>query len=247
MARTSRAAGPRPCEGGTWPRGCSRRVVPDVAFVLVPFLGGLAGSLHCVSMCGGFPLALRAGGPGVRRQLLYNLGRLNTLMFLGAMAGGLGAVVATGPLHQAERVLAIVAGVIIVVAGCDMLGLLRWRMPRLAMAVQASVGRLLNGAMRSPSSIAPLALGIFNAFLPCQLLYAFVAQAATTGTFAGGTLVMLAFGLGTVPAMLALGVTRVLARPALRVALSRVAGVLVLGFGVLTLLRGLTALHAHHH
>lgn len=222
--------------------------IADVASLLVPFLGGLAGSLHCVGMCGGFPLALRAGGPGLRRQLLYNAGRLNTLAFIGAVAGGAGAaVVATGPLHVMERTLAIVGGAVIAVAGLEMLGVLRWRPTALAAITQGPVGRLLGGAMRSSSPVAPLALGVFNAFLPCQLIYAFVAQAVATGSAVGGMGVMLAFGLGTVPAMLALGTARLLARPSIRAPLVRMAGVLVVAFGLFTLLRGLSVLHAHHH
>lgn len=222
--------------------------IADVASLLVPFLGGLAGSLHCVGMCGGFPLALRAGGPGLRRQLLYNAGRLNTLAFIGAVAGGAGAaVVATGPLHVMERALAIVGGAVIAVAGLEMLGVLRWGPTALAAIAQGPVGRLLGGVMRSSSPVAPLALGVFNAFLPCQLIYAFVAQAVATGSAVGGMGVMLAFGLGTVPAMLALGTARLLARPSIRAPFVRVAGVLVVAFGLFTLLRGLSVLHAHHH
>ena len=102
--------------------------------------------------------------------------------------------------------------------------------------------------MASSSPLAPLALGIFNAFLPCHLIYAFAARAAVTASAVEGALLMLAFGAGTMPAMLALGATRVLARPALRARLSLVAGVLVVGFGVVTLLRGVLpgAAHLHH-
>ncbi len=235
---------------GRWPFGCTvdRVSLADVAPLFVPFLGGLAGSLHCVGMCGGFPVALRAGGPGMRRQLLYNAGRLNTLAFLGAVAGGAGAaVVAAGPLHVMERALAIVGGAIIVAAGLEMLGLLPWRPAFMAPIVNATLGRLLSGTMRSPSWVAPLALGVFNAFLPCQLIYAFVAQAVATGSAFGGLSVMLAFGLGTVPAMLTLGTVRLPARPVVRASIARLSGLLVVGFGLFTLLRGLATLHAHHH
>ena len=92
----------------------------------------------------------------------------------------------------------------------------------------------------------PLALGVMNAFLPCHLIYAFAAQAAATASVGAGALTMLAFGLGTVPAMLALGLTRVLARPAVRARLSTVAGVLVIVFGAVTLARGFGgASHVH--
>jgi hypothetical protein len=217
---------------------------------LVAFAGGLAGSLHCIGMCGGFPLALaqaRARG-NLARQLLYNAGRLNTLAFIGALSGALGAlIVASGPFQAAERGLAIVAGALIVLIGLEMLGLVRHVSARAAAFTQRTIGRWLGGVMGSSSPLAPLALGIFNAFLPCQLIYAFAARAAATASALEGALVMIAFGVGTMPAMLVMGMTRVLARPALRARLALVAGVLVVVFGVVTLLRGVVPGMGHLH
>jgi sulfite exporter TauE/SafE len=217
---------------------------------LLIFLGGLAGSLHCVGMCGGFPLAL-AGAAAPRnllRQILYNAGRLNTLVFIGAISGAAGAAfVAAGPMRTFERVLAIVAGTFMIVVGLEVLGVLAQITTRGAALAQATVGRLLGGVMRSRSLAAPLALGVFNAFLPCQLIYAFAARAASTASVTEGMLTMLCFGLGTVPAMLSLGVAGVLARPAVRARLSVASGVLIIVFGLLTLLRGFDVLpHGGH-
>ena len=221
----------------------------------VAFLGGLAGSLHCVGMCGGFPLALAAGaGPDrVRRQLLYNLGRLNTLVFLGALCGAFGAaVVATGPGRTLERILAVAAGTLMVAIGLEMLGLVSGLTARGAALVQSTLRGWLGGTMRSRSWLAPLALGVFNAFLPCKLIYAFAAQAAATASIGAGMATMLAFGLGTIPAMFALGTTGSLASVATRARLSRASAVLVIAFGLLTATRGLgdllgLDLHHHHH
>lgn len=217
---------------------------------LVAFAGGLAGSLHCVGMCGALPLALGAGSArrNATRQLLYNAGRLNTLVFIGALSGAFGAaVVRTGPAATAGRALAIVAGLLMMAIGLEMLGLLRRVTAVGAALAQATVGRLLAGVIRSQSPAAPLALGVLNAFLPCHLIYAFAAQAAATASAGAGALTMLAFGLGTVPAMLALGLTRVLARPGVRAGLSTVAGVLVIVFGAVTLARGLGGAATHVH
>jgi len=222
---------------------------------LLVFMGGVAASLHCVGMCGIFPLALAGGGHSLRRQLLYNLGRLNTLVAIGAVSGGMGqALVASAPVAAAERWLAIVAGLVMVVIGAEVLGALPQIVGRAGFLAQALVGRVLGGVVRSPSPFAPLALGVLNAFLPCQLIYAFAAVAASTSSVVAGMLVMLAFGLGTVPAMLALGVTRVLARPLVRARLTAVAGIMVVLFGGMTVLRGLDLLphallhggHEHH-
>lgn len=216
---------------------------------LAIFVGGLAASLHCVGMCGGFPLALAAAAPGgnVQRQLLYNLGRLNTLVFIGAISGALGAgVVAAGPGHMVEQLLALVAGGFMILVGLEVLGVLAHITTRGAMFAQATVGRMLGGVIRSRSPAAPLALGVFNAFLPCQLIYAFAARAAGTASIGEGMLTMLCFGLGTVPAMLSVGATRALARPSIRAQLSRLSGWLVIAFGVVTLLRAFGVGHHGH-
>lgn len=208
---------------------------------LMAFVGGLAGSLHCIGMCGVFPtsLARTGGADALRRQLLYNAGRLNTLAFVGALSGAFGAAVAaTGPFRTAERVLAVAAGTLMVAIGLEMLGLVGRFSARAAALTQRTLTRWLSGVLASPSPAAPLALGIFNAFLPCQLIYAFAARAAATASALDGALLMLAFGLGTIPAMLTLGMTRVLAGPRVRLQLSRVSGVLVIVFGIVTLLRG---------
>lgn len=217
---------------------------------LAIFLGGIAGSLHCVGMCGGFPLALGGAGRAgnLRRQLLYNFGRLNTLIFIGALSGGIGAaLVAVGPVRTFERILAIVAGSFMIVVGLELLGLLSQITQRGAAIAQATVGRMLSGVMRSSSPAAPLALGVFNAFLPCQLIYAFAARAASTASASEGMLTMLFFGLGTIPAMLSLGLARALARPSVRARLSLASGVLIIAFGLITLLRGFDILpHSGH-
>lgn len=226
----------------------------------VSFLGGLAGSLHCVGMCGAFPLALGGVAAVPRapcascvvrrnglRQILYNLGRLNTLVFIGALSGALGgALVALGPARSIEGWLAIAAGTAMIAIGLEMLGVLAQVSARTAALVQATLGRWLSDVIASPSPLAPVALGVFNAFLPCHLIYAFAARAAATASPPAGALTMLAFGLGTMPAMLAVGLTRSLFPPGLRAQMARVSGLLVLAFGVLTLARGVSGLSSEH-
>lgn len=225
-----------------------------MASLLLALLGGLAGSMHCVGMCGIFPLALAEGSaPGTSaaaRQLLYHFGRLNTLTAIGALAGTVGAAfVGQGSFVIAERVLAIAAGAFMVVVGLEQLGLLAPLTERGAALVRSAVGAALGGVLRSPSPLAPIALGVFNAFLPCQLIYAFAAQAASTASVAGGAATMLAFGLGTIPAMLALGLSPTLFTPGLRRRIARAGAVLVIAFGLVTAARGVwpNAGHSHAH
>ena len=206
------------------------------------FVGGLAGSLHCVGMCGGFPLALAAHHRrrNLGRQLLYNLGRINTLAAIGAVSGAGGAaIVASGPARLVEHGLALVAAVFMAVVGLEILGVPLGIAARMAGVARSALRTLLGGVIASGSPVAPLALGVFNAFLPCQLIYAFAARAASTASIRDGMLTMLAFGAGTVPAMLAVGTVRDAFPAAVRGRLSALSGAVVLLFAGVTLLRGL--------
>lgn len=222
-----------------------------MAYVML-FLAGLASSLHCVGMCGPFALVI-AGERRERswgRSALYNLARINTLAVIGAFCGAFGAVVvAAGPARELESALALIAGGLMLVVGLEMLGLLAGMSGRLAYFVQRGVGRVLGGVMRSRSPAAPVAMGVFNAFLPCHLIYAFAARAASTGSVGEGALTMTAFGLGTVPALLAVSTLRRWFPPGLAASLSVVSGVVVIGFALLTIARGFdagTQCSAHH-
>lgn len=214
------------------------------------FVGGLAASLHCVGMCGVFPLALAAGGSEGRwrRQILYNLGRLNTLVGLGAVAGLAGAAVVTSaPIVWTGRVLALATGTFMVAVGLEMLGVVRGVTTLAAVAGRGALGRTLAGVAWSRSPAAPLALGVMNAFLPCQLVWAFAARAAATGSAGEGMAVMLAFGLGTVPALLLAGSGVRWVGTGARTSLVRLAAALVIAFGVLTALRAFAPGAGHVH
>ena len=103
----------------------------------------------------------------------------------------------------------------------------------------------LRSLLTSQSRAAPVAFGVFNGFLPCPLVYAFAAQAASTAAPLPGFLVMLAFGLGTFPAMLMMGgVGRMLA-PAWRQRGVWLAGSFILLLGLITLGRGVLPFAAH--
>jgi hypothetical protein len=179
------------------------------------FLAGVAGSWHCVGMCGGFACALGSDPRGraatLGRQLTYNLGRVTTYCFIGGLVGFLATGLGTSgadapPTSGAQRILAITSGLLMVFIGLQFLGWLRRShgLPRTGFGGQL-LARALRDLLRAPGPAAPLAFGVFNGFLPCPLVYAFAAQAAASGGALPGLLVMLAFGLGTFPAMLLMG------------------------------------------
>jgi hypothetical protein len=237
------------------------------------FLAGLAGSMHCVGMCGGFACALGgdARGPaaGLLRHAVYNTGRLCSYCFLGALAAVAGALLVghhgePGAVGAAQRLLALVSGGLMVFVGLRFLGL--FHLPAAGAQGEGRLVRLLKGVLRTPGFAAPLAFGVLNGLLPCPLVYAFVAQAAASGGPLQAVQVMTAFGLGTFPAMLAMGglglwwrhapraqpvhasflpPVATLPRVAWRVLGVRIAGGFIVLLGVITVARGVLAMDPH--
>ncbi len=236
------------------------------------FLAGVATSWHCIGMCGGFACAL-SGGRGradaAQRQLLYNAGRVTTYCFLGAVAGALTAGICTStpggpPIEAAQRVLAVVSGLLIMLIGAQFLGFFRAAPLRLGFGGEA-LAKALRDLGRARNPAAPLAFGVVNGFLPCPLVYGFLAQAAASGDAVPGMAIMAAFGLGTFPAMLMMGGLggwlRGGATPALaggswfalgiggnwRRRAGIAAGVFFMALGLITLARGILPTQSHGH
>lgn len=225
-------------------------------------VAGLAGSGHCLAMCGGVAgaLAMRAQGAdaslGARMSLalVYNLARMTSYAVAGALAGLLGraliAAVDVAALSIAFRVLA--GAVMVAAAGRLLFG---WRLLDPLEAAGSGLWRRVmpwaTGRTRSRGSLGgALALGLAWGWLPCGLTYSMLLLAATTASAATGALVMAAFGLGTLPAMVTATVAfdraaRALSRKA---TLRGAAGALLLTFGAWTAGNALyhAAMHGAH-
>jgi len=168
------------------------------------------GSAHCAGMCGG--LALAASGPmgakdGSRtmRQAGYHVGRLVSYAVVGAIAGLVGAAVDdAGTLVGVQRVAAIVAGSMIALMGVIAIARavgLRVPAASVPMPMVRMAQRVHAATLRLPSNARGLPLGLATPLLPCGWLYAFAAIAAASASVALGVMVMAAFWLGTVPAV----------------------------------------------
>jgi sulfite exporter TauE/SafE len=218
------------------------------------FAAGVAGSMHCVGMCGGFACALACDARGraatIRRHLVYNGGRVVTYCFFGAVAGWAGAQWLPA---AAQRALALVAGAIMVYIGLQFFGLFAPRKAQPAGVLGVVDLGAVRAMLKSPRPAAPLAFGVLNGFLPCPLVYAFAVQATTSGGALPGLGVMLAFGLGTFPAMLALGGAGAWLRGGAaggtrwRLQGVRAAGAFIVLLGMITLARGVLPMAIHVH
>lgn len=193
-----------------------------IGVALLPglFLAGLAGSvMHCAPMCGPFVLGqvtdrlarvaagrlCEASRLGAALLVPYHCGRLTSYAVLGAVAGSLGALPARGP---AEGALLLLAALMFLLHGGGWLGrFMRRFVPGLGRAPPALV-RLIRGATRGVDRThwtGGLALGLALGLLPCGFLYAALAVAAASASAGLGALAMLAFGAGTVPSLIAVG------------------------------------------
>jgi sulfite exporter TauE/SafE len=176
---------------------------------LLGILGAsLLGSAHCAAMCGGFVCVYASDARELRGHFLYNGGRLLSYLFLGIVAGAIGAGANhVGGIAGIGRAAAIVAGILMVtwglttLAGSSRLGL---RISGLN-APQRIIGRVLARLKDQPSTTRAFAMGLLTTLIPCGWLYVFVAAAGSTGNPFRGALVMLVFWIGTVPAMMAVG------------------------------------------
>lgn len=211
---------------------------------LAPVLaGGFLGSAHCLGMCGGFAAAIGAADvpfwPIFARQLVYNVGRVFTYAFMGCLAGAGGTYLSNvqiGPVNV-QQIFSILAGAIMLLVGLSALQIVR--LP--ASWVKYTTGLfspLFAHFLNARGWFGYFTAGIANGFLPCGLVYSFVALAAARGDVVGGMAVMIAFGLGTIPAMMLIGCGTTIMTHATRRRIYRVAAVFVIGLGALTMWRG---------
>ncbi len=229
---------------------------------LMIFLGGLLGSSHCIGMCGGFALTLGSLSSrlwvNVVRQIAYSLGRIFTYSVLGTAAAYAGwrlmhqwqAVV------QVQAILSIAAGLLLLFQGLSAAGVFGWlrrprsepipirrgdtiALPMISPSAEVCLGSSLFAGLLQASRLRSVFLGgVVNGLLPCGLVYAYLALAASAGDLLRGGAILALFGLGTVPVMVLVGcggsaLGRLDRRP-----LFRVAAWCVAATGLVSLLRG---------
>ena len=209
------------------------------------FLVGLLGGGHCAGMCGGIVGAVSLSLPGSRPRigflLAYNLGRITSYGAAGLLAGAIGASsFFLDHVLPVERVLYALASVMLILLGLYLAGI--WRGVVVLETVGGKLWRQVQPWSKRflPVRTLPqaLALGSIWGWLPCGLVYSVVVAALATGSPWRGAALMLAFGLGTLPALLAMGMAAVRMRAVLQHAwVRRLSGLAVIGFGLLGLWR----------
>lgn len=208
------------------------------------FMSGILGSGHCVGMCGalvsGFFIKASQGGIGPMPYIAYHGARIGVYTLVGTIAALAGvALVSTGLLGKLQGLLQIVAGLLVILLGLETMGLMR---TRLAVGF-APVRWLRQGFAHAAKAgtVGGAALGgMVNGMMPCALTLAMAVKATTAPSPLDGGLLMLTFGLGTLPAMLF--VTLVFGRLGGKVRghLLKAAAAVVIAMGVSTLYQGVS-------
>lgn len=223
------------------------------------FLVGLLGSVHCAGMCGGIVGALSLAPPRARdngivitlrtvavvpagvQAAAHNAGRIASYMVAGFLAGGLAQGASNlSALPALQGFAYVLANLLLVALGLQLMG--AWagiaQLERGGQLVWRHVRSLLVriGPPDTPGWM--FAAGALWGWLPCAMVYSVLVTAMLSGSAGSGALVMLAFGLGTLPMMVALGLAGAHLRGWLRLRAVRVAcGATVLAFGLLGLAR----------
>lgn len=216
--------------------------MPELAPLLLSALMlGLLGGGHCLGMCGGLMGALTLAIPpdqrGRRLRLLlaYNFGRILSYACAGLLMGLAGWAVANSP---AAMILRIVAALLLVAMGLYLAG---WwsgltRIEALGRHLWRHLQPFASRLMPVSSLPRALLLGAIWGWLPCGLVYSTLLWASSQGAPADSALLMLAFGLGTMPVLLATGLAAERLTALLRLRGVRIAGgLLVILFGLWTL------------
>jgi sulfite exporter TauE/SafE len=232
------------------PIGASGQISLAAAFV-----AGVAGSVHCLAMCGGLSGALgmrarrlgKARGQALLHAASSQAGRIFSYSIAGLLCGSAGRLLTSLlDLARVALIVRIAAGLLLIAIALRVL--LGWRL----------LGSLERWGGRLWVKLAPLArasdpanlstsvlLGMIWGWLPCGLLYSMLIFSALTGSAFQGAATMLLFGLGTWPAMLggSLFSARI-GRVTTARGMNAIAGWLLFAFGVITVLAPLQ--HAHH-
>lgn len=216
----------------------------DLLYIMgIAFLGSFG---HCIGMCGGIVIAY--SGTKIEQKwgktkqaishLFYSFGRIVTYMTLGAMFGYIGGVASFN--NTANGIMWIVAGVAMILAGLSLLGKIKF-----LVIIEHSLSKSIwyqqsfKSLLRSQSLLSFFLLGMLNGLLPCGLVYSFAIIATSTGSAFLGALVMLIFGLSTIPALFSLGFfVGIFNQSSFRNIMIRLAAIAVLLYGVFTIYNG---------
>lgn len=206
-------------------------------FLVGSFILGLAGSFHCIGMCGPIALALpldrQSSGTMLLGILSANLGRIITYMLLGFVIGTIGYSI---QLFRIFQVLSILFGIglILIAWRKHWLKRIEFRSPGL----QNWISKKMSLLLRQKGTFKLFGIGLLNGLLPCGMIFIALANALLAENPIGSAAAMAAFGLGTLPALLGVGFFTRQISQTLRAKLTTAFPYLLSVIGLMVILRG---------
>jgi uncharacterized protein len=187
-----------------------------LSVLISAWLVGALGGLHCLAMCGGLVAAVAARDGNAQvllpartvaaRQLAYQAGRISTYALLGAAFGATGALALQAADYlPLQRALYVGANVFLLLLGGSLAFVTPgagWLQRTGAKAFGAAL-TVVQPLLQRPGAAGRIALGLLWGLLPCGLVYSVLPLALFAGGAWQGGAVMLAFGLGTLPNLMA--------------------------------------------
>jgi len=180
-----------------------------VSIITIAFLGSFG---HCLGMCGGIVIAYSSTKikDNYSKQLqafshiLYSVGRVTTYTLLGAIFGSLGGVATFSNIANGS--LLLFAGFIMVITGLSLSGKIKFlTLIEHKFSNSGVYANIFKTLLKQQSLLSFYLLGMLNGLLPCGLVYFFAVTAASTASPFWGAVVMLIFGLSTIPSLFSLG------------------------------------------
>ena len=215
-------------------------------------LAGLLGSAHCLGMCGGISglFAVNAGVATLRTQvpfaLTYNAGRVVSYAVLGSIVGLFGSVIVKASPSVAVGIR-LASGIIIILVGLKVAFDIRWlnAIERMGASIWSRIAPAAKGLVPVTSLPRALGLGLLWGWLPCGLVYSVLMIAATSAEPVSGAAVMVAFGVGTMPAMIMTGLGAARLAELMRRRSARLGmGLVIVAMGILTMISPVSRLVA---
>lgn len=199
---------------------------------------GITSNLHCIGMCGPIALAIpvnrKSNWTVLSGVLQYNFGRIFTYSFLGVIVGSIGITVQTFGFLQ---LLSIITGVFMIIYAWRKWLSNKMQLPTIGMPVIIRKG--LGKVIGSNSLFKLSLLGVLNGFLPCGMVYAALINALLAGNPIGSSGAMLAFGIGTLPSMIAVGFAANRINSSMRHKFNKLVPYMLTVVGLLIVLRGM--------
>ncbi|WP_372744455.1 sulfite exporter TauE/SafE family protein [Lutibacter sp.] len=202
---------------------------------------GLAGSFHCIGMCGPIAFVLPVDRSSKLKlsfqTFLYHFGRLISYSIIGILFGSIGKGLYLAGFQQRLSILVGILMIVIVIIPVSIFNKFNFSKPlyRIIGKIKQQLGLYLN----KKSNKSLFLIGFFNGFLPCGLVYMALIGSISTGNALNGGLYMFLFGLGTIPLMTAAILLGNFVNLTVRKKIQKAIPVFVVIIGILFILRGL--------